>query len=430
MPFEDELGEALRRTGDGFTSEGRDLVDAGERRGRRMVARRRAAIAGGSALALALIGTAGAYANGMLWGAGGGGGRANVASSQEPPALGPMVRQGQTERNNRVGTGAVSAEQLTGVLKQLLPQGTLSAVEARGTGHELGPAVSAVFDDGEGKSMVGFGLYRIDPKGEMAEDMLKCPSKTTTKHDSCTSETLEDGSRLFLYKGYVYPDHRADVKSWRAIVVTPQGFMVDAHEENSEQEKGSPVSRPAPPLTLAQMKALVTSPLWHPALNDLPAAGQEDERPAGRQGARAAGILEELLRADGIPIVSRDEEHGDLGYLVLDDGKGKSLVSLDIQVDSQRKPGEPATWADLFKDAETLPDGSKVLTEKRDGDKGVPGMLWWKAEVLRPNGTRLILSSFNAETQGSAVTRKEPVLSVERMKELVTSPKWASEYGQ
>lgn len=66
MPFEDELGEALRRTGDGFTSEGRDLVDAGERRGRRMVARRRAAVAGGSVLALALIGSAGAYANGLL----------------------------------------------------------------------------------------------------------------------------------------------------------------------------------------------------------------------------------------------------------------------------------------------------------------------------------------------------------------------------
>ncbi|WP_407837908.1 hypothetical protein ACE1OC_18390 [Streptomyces sp. DSM 116496] len=426
MPFEDELGEALRHTGDGFTSEGRDLVDAGERRGRRMVARRRAAIAGGSVLALALIGTAGAYANGMLWGTGGG--RANVASSQEPPALGPLVREGQTQRNNsRVGTGAVTAEQLTGVLKQLLPQGTLSAVEARGTGHELGPAVSAVFDDGEGKSMVGFGLHRIDPKGEMAEDMLKCPSKTTTKYDSCTSETLEDGSRLFLYKGYVYPDHRADVKSWRAIVVTPQGFMVDAHEENSEQEKGAPVSRPTPPLTLAQMKALVTSPLWHPALNDLPAAGQEEARPAGRSGAKAVVILEELLRTDGIPVVSRDEEGADLGYLVLDEGKGKSLVSLQIQPDNPKHPG---TWADLFKDAETLPDGTKVLTRKRDGDKDVPGMLWWSAEALRPNGTRLILSSFNAATQGSAVTRKEPVLSVERMKELVTSPKWSSEYGQ
>ncbi|MDD9377939.1 hypothetical protein M8Z33_14985 [Streptomyces sp. ZAF1911] len=424
MPFEDELGEALRQTGDGFTSEGRDLVDAGERRGRRMVARRRAAIAGGSALALALIGTAGAYANGMLWGSGGGGGRANVASSAEPPA--PAVSAPGQSRS-RVGTGAVSAEQLTGVLKQLLPQGTLSAVEARGTGHELGPMVSAVFDDGEGKSSVGFGLYRIDPKGVMAEDMLKCPSKTTTKYDSCTSETLADGSRLHLFAGYVFPDKRADVKSWRAIVVTPQGFMVDAHEENSAAEKGAPVSRPTPPLTLAQMQALVTSPLWHPALNDLPAAGQE-EQPAAtpRSGGKAAAMLEELLSTDGIPVVSRDDDGADLGYLVLDEGKGKSLVSLQIQPDNPKHPG---TWADLFTGAERLPDGTKVLTRKQDGEKGGTGVVWWSAEALRPNGTRLILSAFNAETQSSDATRKEPVLSVERMKELVTSPKWASEYG-
>ncbi|MFZ3499402.1 hypothetical protein ACODT5_40385 [Streptomyces sp. 5.8] len=426
MPFEDELGEALRRTGDGFTAEGRDLVDAGERRGRRMVARRRAAMAGGSALALALIGTAGAYANGLLGPGGGGGGGGNVASSQEPPALGPLLR-GNGGGKSRVGTGAVSAEQLTGVLKQLLPQGTLSDVEARGTGHELGPMVTGAFDDGEGKGRIGFGLGRIDPKGEMADDMLKCPSKTTTKYDSCTSETLADGSRLHLYKGYVFPDHRANVKSWRAIVVTPQGFIVDAHEENAATEKDSPVSRPTPPLTIAQLKALVTSPLWHPALNDLPAAGQADPRPAARQGAKAVDILEELLRTDGIPVVSRDEEDADLGYLVFDEGKGKSLVSLQIQPDN---PEHPGTWADLFTGAETLPDGTKVLTRKRDGDKGVPGMLWWSAEALRPNGTRLILSAFNAETQGSAATRKEPVLTVARMKEIVSSPKWSSEYGQ
>lgn len=423
MPFEDELGEALRRTGDGFTSEGRDLVDAGERRGRRMVARRRAALAGGSALALALIGTTGAYVNGML--GSGGGGRTNVASSVEPPAPGGSASAQQ--RRSRVGTGAVSAEQLTGVLKQLLPQGTLSNVTARGTDHELGPMVSAVFDDGEGKSSIGFGLYRIDPKGAMAEDMLMCPSKTTTKYDSCTSETLADGSRLHLYKGYVFPDKRADVKSWRAIVVTPQGFMVDAHEENSEEEKGAPVSRPAPPLTLAQMQALVTSPLWHPALNDLPAAGQEDPGPAHRTGAKAVDILAELLRTDGIPVVRRDDDGADLGYLVLDEGKGASLVSLQIQPDNPKHPG---TWADLFKDAETLPDGTKVLTRKQDGEKGGAGVVWWSAEALRPNGTRLIVSAFNAETQSSDATRKEPVLTLGRLKELVTSPKWASEYGQ
>ncbi|MFI5763636.1 hypothetical protein ACIA8F_22195 [Streptomyces sp. NPDC051563] len=424
MPFEDELGDALRRTGDGFTSEGRDLVDAGERRGRRMVARRRAAMAGGSALALALIGTAGAYASGLL-GPARDGGRANVAASPELPAPGGSA---PAQRRSRVGTGAVSAEQLTGVLKQLLPQGTLSNTEARGTEDELGPMVTAVFDDGEGQSRIGFSLHRVDPQGARAEDMLKCPSRTTTKFDSCTSEKLADGSRLHLYKGYVFPDKRADVKSWRAIVVTPQGFMVDAHEENAAEEKGAPVTRPAPPLTIAQLQALVTSPLWHPALNDLPAAGQEEQPgAAARSGAKAVDILEELLRTDGIPVVSRDDDGPDLGYLVLDEGKGKSLVSLQIQTVD---PKHPETWADLFTAAETLPDGTKVLTRQQDGEKGGAGVVWWSVEALRPNGTRLIVNAFNAETQSSDATRTAPVLPLQRLKELASSPKWGSEYGQ
>lgn len=423
MPFEDELGEALRRTGDGFTSEGRDLVDAGERRGRRLVARRRAAMAGGSALALALIGTAGAYANGLLGSGGGGngGGGVNVASS-EPPA--PPTR---TPGMDRVGSGAVSADELTGVFKQLLPQGALSNIEARGTGDQPGPMVTGVFDDGDGKGRIGFGLSRVDPKGEMADDMVKCPSKATLKYDSCSSEKLADGSRLMLFKGYEYPDGRADTKCWRATVVTPQGFLVDAQEWNAAEEKGAPVSRPTPPLTLAQLKALVTSPLWHPALNDLPAAGQAPQREPARQGMKAVDILEAMLSKDGIPIVHRDEDGSDLGYLVLDEGKGKSLVSLQIQPDSVKHPG---MWAEVFASAETLPDGKKVLTRQQPGEKGGAGVVWWSAEALLPNGTRVIVSAFNAESQSSAATRKEPALTLARMKELATSSKWASEYGQ
>ncbi|MFI5860871.1 hypothetical protein [Streptomyces sp. NPDC051546] len=421
MPFEDELGDALRRTGDDFTSAGHDLVDAGERRGRRMVARRRAAMAGGSALALALIGSAGAYANGMF-GPTGDGGRANVASSQEPTAPRPAVGK---RGPSRVGTGAVSAEQLTGVLKQLLPQGTLSNTTARGTGDELGPMVSSVFDDGEGKSSIGFSLSRVDPQGPAADDMLACPTPAQLKFDSCTSETLADGSRLHLFKGYVFGDQRADVKSWRAIVVTPQGFMVDAHEENAAEEKGAPSSRPAPPLTLAQLQALVTSPLWHPALNDLPAAGQAGQGPPARTGPKAVDILADLLSTGGVPVVRREEDGADLGYLMLDDGNGTSMVSLEIQ---SGNPGNPGQWAEEFASAETLPDGTKLKSWQEPG-KG-PGIVRWGAEVLRPNGSRVIVCAFNAETEASAATRNQPVLTPQRLRELVTSPKWASEYGQ
>lgn len=207
----------------------------------------------------------------------------------------------------------------------------------------------------------------------------------------------------------------------------PQGFLVDAQEWNAEEQKGAPVARPTPPLTLAQLKALVTSPLWHPALNDLPAAGQSPQQEPARRGPKAVDILGEMLSKDGIPVVRRDDDGDDLGYLVLDDGKGKSLVSLQIQPDSVKYPG---MWDEVFVSAETLPDGTKFLTRKRPGEKGGKGVIWWSAEALLPNGTRVIVSSFNSESQSSAATRKAPVLTVERMTELATSRKWAAEYGQ
>ncbi|MFD9301842.1 hypothetical protein ACFWCB_03930 [Streptomyces sp. NPDC060048] len=429
MPFEDELGEALRRTGDGFTADGRDLAGAGERRGRRMVARRRAAVAGGSALALAVIGGAGAYTGG-LFGSGGGTGPANVAAAPEPPTPVPTslspAEMRERALKEKIGSGAVPAEQMLKVFKELLPEGKLTGATARGTGDERGPSVNGVFDDGKGKGAIGLSLSRIDPKSEGAGDMVKCPSKATLNYDSCTSETLGDGSRILLFQGYEYPDRRADTKLWRATVVTPQGFLVDAQEHNAAAEKDSPVTRPAPPLTLAQMKTLVTSPLWHPALNDLPAARQAPPAEPGRSGAPAVDILGELVSGYGIPVASKADDGTDLGYTVLDDGRGRSLVSLQIQPDGSNGK---RLWADLFDGAEKLPDGSKILTRQQAGEKGGAGVVWWSVEVLRPNGTRLIVSAFNAQGQSSAATRKEPVLTMQQLKEIATSPKWSG-YGQ
>ncbi|MBT2466598.1 hypothetical protein J7E97_01635 [Streptomyces sp. ISL-66] len=431
MPFEDELGEALRRVGDGFTADGRDLVGAGERRGRRLVARRRAAVVGGSALALAVIGTAGAYTGG-LFGSDGSGGPSNVATAptpnsptaSAPSAPGnPKSGEGRDEAaKNRVGSGAVTADQLVGVLKQLLPGGTVTETTARGTAELTGPMVSGVFDDGKGKSFIGVGLSRVDPNGETAAQMVQCPSRTFLDYDSCTSEKLSDGSTLKLFQGYEYPDRREDTKNWRATMVTPQGYLVDAQEFNAPAEKGKPTTRSTPPLTLAQLKTFTTSPLWLPALTDLPAAPAEPVTPR-TPGPKAADAMEQLLSGYGIPVVSKEDFDAELGYLVLDDGKGQSLASLQIQPDSKNRPG---MWNELFVGAQTLPDGTKIVTHQRRGESA--GADWWSVEVLRKNGTRVIVSAYNTKTLKGAPTRPDPALTMERLKEIATSPKW-TEFG-
>ncbi|MFE4205682.1 hypothetical protein ACFRSX_23995 [Streptomyces goshikiensis] len=417
MPFEDELGNALRRAGDGFTTDGHALVEAGERRGRRLVARRRAAVVGGSVLTLAVVATGGAYTGGLFGGAGGSGGpgRVDVAAPPELSA-GPTKAPARGGPSSRTGSGAVSGAQLVSVLKELLPGGKVTDTEASGTGAPQGPSVRGVYDDGEGAAQIGVTLTRTDPDGRSTAGALECPDANTTDYEACATETLADGSKVMVFQGYEYPDRREPTKLWRATLVTRQGFQVEVMEWNAPAEKGAKVSRPAPPLGPAQLKAFAASPLWHPALGDLPAAPAEGPAP-DPVGADARAVLESLVPKSGITVASKGGG-GDYAYLVLDDGKGASLV----QVNVQEQMG--AALGGHMGGATTLPDGTKVLETKQPGEKGGKGVLWWSADTLRPDGRRVVVSAFNTGNQSKPATRKEPVLTMEQLRTIALDPKW------
>ncbi|MFG2983274.1 hypothetical protein ACGFYQ_18840 [Streptomyces sp. NPDC048258] len=415
MPFEDELGEALRRAGDGFTADRLALVDAGEQRGRRLVARRRASVIGGSVLALALIGTAGAYTGGLLDGSGSGR-QADVAA---PPALpnGGSGKNGSPDpKRAGAGTGAVTAEKLLAAFKALLPGGKLTDTQAHGTDQP--PMVSGVYDDGGGKAAISVYLSRVDPNGSNARQLTECGDKNLQGYDDCRTEQLADGSKLLLHQGYEYPDRRVDTKVWRAVLLTPQGFMVHASESNAPAEKGAPDSRPNPPLTTAQLKALVTSAAWLPALNDLPPAEREQAQPES-SGALAymdaEAALERQVARYGLPVGSKGGEGG-YGYVVLDDGKGMSLVQLNVTKNETASGFKGA-------DVTTQPDGTKVKVTQRPTEKG-KGVVEWTVDTLRTNGLRVVVSAYNTANQSGAATRETPALTLEQLKEMALAPGW------
>ncbi|MER8096967.1 hypothetical protein [Streptomyces goshikiensis] len=417
MPFEDELGNALRRAGDGFTTDGHALALAGERRGRRLVARRRAAVVGGSVLALAVVATGGAYTGGLFEGAGGSGGpgRVDVAAPPELSA-GPTKAPARGGPSSRTGSGAVSAEQLVSVFKELLPAGKVTDAQASGTGSPQGPSVRGVYDDGEGAAEIGVSLTRTDPDGRTTAGALECPDANTLDYEDCATETLAGGSKIMIFRGYEYPDRREPTKLWRATLVTREGFQVEVTEWNAPAEKGAKVSRPAPPLDPAQLKAFAASPLWHPALGDLPAAPAEGPAP-DPVGADARAVLESLVPKNGITVASKGGG-GDYAYLVLDDGKGASLV----QVNVQEQMG--AALGGHMNGATTLPDGTKVLETKQPGEKGGKGVVWWSADTLRPDGRRVVVSAFNTGNQAKPATRKEPALTMKQLRAIALDPKW------
>ncbi|MFJ3883005.1 hypothetical protein ACIPW5_36845 [Streptomyces sp. NPDC090077] len=413
MPLEDELGEALRTAGAAFTPDPQALVEAGERRGRRLVARRRAAVAGGSVLALALIGTAGAWTGGLI-----GGGTGEVAAAPALPGRG-TVRPPADGPQERVGTGAVTARQMTEVLKSFVPAGQFTPGESRGS-DSSGPMASGLVDDGKGQGRLGILLTRIDPAGAMAKEMTTCPDRRNVAFDSCKEEVLPDGSRLLLIQDYDYDDSRRSVKEWRATLATPQGYLVDASEFNAPESKKVRPTRAEPPLPLERLKALVLSDKWRPALADLPPAPSES---GSRKGPEedAQAFLEVLLRGYEIPVADKGGD-GAYGYVVLDDGKGRSLVELRVR---------PRTENDDFpKDATAQPGGVHAKVTQGPAGENAPGVVRWTVDTERPNGERITVSAYNAPKQTGPASRTAPALTLEQLKEVALNRHWKEAFGR
>ncbi|WP_225798909.1 hypothetical protein [Streptomyces sp. NK15101] len=408
--FEEELGALLRSTGDGFGADDRrELVAGGLRRGRRRLVRRRLAVTGG-VVALAAVGIGGVYGGSLL----GPAGQATTASVAAPPQPGRTGGTGKEPPQAQIPVKDIAA-----VLKAHTPAGQWQFDDLDGKGQ----SVTGVYDDGHGKAGVSVGLYRAGGTAESGTGQVTCPDKTLVPFDSCTSERLPGGGRLMVLQGYVYPDKREETKNWRAVLLTKDGILIDASEYNATAEKGSPISRENPPFSPAQLKALVTAEAWRPLTDRLPRFPKqpgkgEDRLPAVPSAAAVQATLRSLLPA-GVTVKSHGGGDGH-GYVVIDDGKGASLVGVDVQPIRDKAVAELFTGAGVV----TLPDGTKVRSTQQPGEKGGAGVVWWSVDTLTPKGFRVAVSAFNSGAQHEAATRAEPALTMEQLKAIALSPKW------
>jgi hypothetical protein len=406
-PFEDRFASALRQAGGAFETDQHGLVTGGAARGRRL-RRRRAAVAGGVA-AVALVGLGAPL---VLPGGGTGGGRErSVAAAPSTPAASPTA------------PAAMSADDLIRTLEKLLPKGRFSNEQGRGTHQDPGPYVQVVYDDGKGKSAIAVSLGRVQPGGQDARQSTECPDKVYIPYDACVTRTLPDGSKFMVLQGYEYPDRRVDTKLWTAELVTPKGQHVSVQEWNAAAEKGAPVSRDEPPLSPAQLQTLATAPEWRAAIDATPvdprvSTAPEPSAPQGVPGGSVSSTLASLV-PKGIKVVSKSGADPEFGYVVLDDGRGASLVQVNDQADMADVEGQ------LFgSGARTLPDGTKVVTRKSPGEKGGAGVVMWTVDTIRPDGRRVVISAFNSGSQHAAATRTAPALTMKQLEAIATSTKW------
>ncbi|MET9964637.1 hypothetical protein ABZZ80_01580 [Streptomyces sp. NPDC006356] len=407
--FEERLGHALHDAGDRFETDRAALAAAGQARGRRLRLRQRATVAGGVA-GVALVGVGAALL--VPWGG--------------TPAPLPSTSSVAGQPSGTPSPEPLTGRELIATLEDLLPEGKVSEQQARGTGDSLlPPYVHLVYDDGKGPGAIGVSLNRVEPGSDQARETVDCPDKTLVPHDSCVSTRLADGSLLKLFQGYEYPDRRVDTKLWSADLITPEGQHISVNEWNAAAQKDAPISRSEPPLSTAQLKELVTAQVWRKYVEFIPEDPKKPTPTATPSTAVEPGVDSVLatlvpLLPKGVDVV---EKGNDYTYLVLDDGKGKSYMQIDVQ----RGMGDKETIDQLFgDDAENLPDGTLVISRESGGDKGVDGSVMWTVDTLRagPDGFRVVISAFNAGTQHDAPTRETPALTMKQLREIALSPQW------
>jgi hypothetical protein len=405
--FEGRLSHALRQAGSDFDADRAALAAAGQARGRRLWLRRRAAVMGGAA-GVAIVGVGGALL--VPWGGTPAPSPSSVASKPSPT---PTPSQ----------PTPISKDALIRTLEELLPEGESSGRQGRGVTDKFGPYAQVVFDDGEGPAAVSISMGRVEPGSDRARQVVECPDKVYTPYDSCETSRLADGSVLKLFKGYEYPDRRVDTKLWTSDLVTPKGQHIHVSEWNAAAEKDQPISRPQPPLSSEQLTELVSADVWRRVVDAIP---EDPKKPSTAPvpsrapepvGDAVPATLTTLL-PKGLEVVGKGGE-GEFGYLVVDDGKGQTLVQVNVQ------SGMRDVEKQLFGEgSETLPDGTKVTTRQGPGEKGGQGVVMWTADTLRTDGTRVVISAFNTGSQHAAATRETPALTIAQLRDIALDPKW------
>ncbi|MGX9883809.1 hypothetical protein [Streptomyces sp. NPDC002276] len=402
-PFETRLAAGLRDAGDAFETDRAALVTAGALKGRRRLLRRRNAAVMSGAAGIALVGV----------------GTAVLLPSGSPDTQGSPAADA-TRASASAAPAPVSGQALFLTLGRLMGSGWYAKVEARGTDEGPAPYVHAVYDDGKGKSAIELSLGRVEPGSDDARQATTCPAKVFTHYDACDTNRLADGSTVMVLQGYEYPDRRVDTKLWSAELVTPQGQHVSVSEWNAAAEKDSPITRPQPPLSPARLTKFVASKEWRQAIDAMPeqtpTATAEPSDTA--LGTPIAPTLKSLL-PKGFTVSESSGDDADFGYLVVDDGKGKSLVQVNVQADMSDVEGE------LFgSDAEVLSDGTKVATHQGPGEKGGSGVVMWTVDTIRTDGTRVVISAFNSGAQDTPSTRETPALTMKQLRAIALSSKW------
>ncbi|MFE0464365.1 hypothetical protein ACFW1A_34445 [Kitasatospora sp. NPDC058965] len=424
-PQHDDLVDAIRRTGRQLTTGPDTLATAGLARGRALRRRGRTATAAAT-VAVAVLGAAGLlvgtpgspshHADTVL-GPPSTGGPSPGATDSPNPSAPPATGQG------------VTFQQLLAMVKALLPPGTTSQEAGQGTADSgAAPSdaasVTVDFDDGLGKARIQLQMGRV--RTEQVGAMVRC-QPTDPQQRACTSGAAPGGGTLTVQQLV----RSGGTTAWRAVLLDPSGWLVQAEEWNAPAEHPDQPSRSQPPLALDRLSALVTAHQGWASVRD--GAAPYPSQPAAPPPVDSQAMLTVLhgLVPAGLSSSAggaQDQGQGLDGYayLTVDDGRGASLVQVNVQDWSAMVAADSEMVLTIFGHAKVLPDGTKVAVDRNPLIGGTHGrnLVMWEVNVLRKDGTRVVVTALNSPAIASDAVRPTPALSTDQLTAIATSPLW------
>ncbi|MFD8754877.1 hypothetical protein ACFV0O_28415 [Kitasatospora sp. NPDC059577] len=325
----------------------------------------------------------------------------------------------------------ITARFMTDTLTSVLPPGRIGATHGNGVGDGpvpgLPPSAFVLYDDGNGAGMVNLTINRAALPITDATRGTQCVDPVEAPSEGCERTVLPDGGIVVVDK--LAPDAQAQVTKWQATYTGTDGRQVGIWEVNSTSF-GPPLSRPAPPLTSAQLVAAVTSSAWNPVFANPAPTGTTGTAPAasGPAPAQILATATTLLPPGAVTDSGAAQHTPGQAHLSLTLEGRTSMLAVHIQP----RPGDKAEAArereafeqDTSGTLTHAPDGSSVLVRETGATKTGGGpTLWWSVEVLHPDGTRVLATEWNGTSEAQALPGT-PALTVDQLRTIATAPAW------
>ncbi|MEU5281521.1 hypothetical protein AB0G87_34510 [Streptomyces asoensis] len=389
MPFEEKLGDEVRRVAEGFGTPDTDaLIDGGLARYRRRRARRRLSSVGGAFLAVALVASSALYLGDAF--------RGETADGANDPIPGS-------------GHFKVTAEQMRNILQNGVERAGVAVIhpKVQGSGSS-DPSTAAkatiVYDDGFGDANVSLSVRRVQPGDPKVKKLITCPPVKGSPYEECT---VQPGNRAV--KGYTEAGKAGGVKKWAVTMVSPSGYLIELATHNVKGP-GDAHSGHNPRLNPGKLRHLALF-----VEGSFTTAGEPNTIGSVRPGSRPEPgdilpILKSLL-PKRLKVYS-EAGTGAEGHVVVIDGNTGDRT----YVEAVRMAAEDAVWT------ETRPDGMKVAAVKKPG--AYPGVQHWQVDTFRPNGLSIQVSAYNAPTPKSLKSGTQLLITMEELKAIATAPEW------